>query len=252
MLRGRRPAAGLRRPPTCTLCEDLYGQPGAVDRARTSPTATRAKVVPGETLPDGQLVDHRARVLPTRRRRTRPRYDGALFFADYSRNCIWVMQRGGGDAARPEPRSRRSSAGAANPVDLADRARTATSTTSTSTAARSGGIQLHRRQPAADARVATATPTAGPLPLTVHFDGTGSSDPDPGDTLTYAWDLDGDGAYDDSTAADADASPTRRRASTTSGCRSPTARARRPPTTVTITAGNTPPTADDHRADVEH
>ena len=47
--------------------------------------------------------------------------------------------------------------------------------------------------------IATSDVTAGDAPLTVHFDGTGSVPAQPGDTLSYAWDLDGDGQFDDST-----------------------------------------------------
>ena len=49
--------------------------------------------------------------------------------------------------------------------------------------------------------IATANPVSGNAPLTVNFDGTASYDPDAGNTITFAWDLDGDGAYDDSTAS---------------------------------------------------
>jgi PKD repeat protein len=88
--------------------------------------------------------------------------------------------------------------------------------------------------------VATASPASGALPLTVAFDGTGSSDPDPGDTLSYAWDLDADGAYDDATTA----RPTW--TYTTAGVRRVGLRVTdrqgaSATTTVTVTAGNTPP-----------
>jgi glucose/arabinose dehydrogenase len=44
-------------------------------------------------------------------------YNGALFFADHSRNCIWAMKKG--TNGLPDP-TRLSTfvAGAANPVDL--------------------------------------------------------------------------------------------------------------------------------------
>jgi PKD repeat protein len=100
----------------------------------------------------------------------------------------------------------------------------------------SGGNQ----PPVADA---TANRTSGPTPLSVSFDGTGSSDPD-GDTFTYAWDLDGDGSYDDST------SPTPTYTYSTAGAYDVGLRvtdARGASDTLdeplTITAGNSPPTA---------
>jgi hypothetical protein len=46
-----------------------------------------------------------------------PEYDGALFFADYSRDCIWVMHRNGD--VLPNPSNIKTFVGgAANPVDL--------------------------------------------------------------------------------------------------------------------------------------
>ena len=89
--------------------------------------------------------------------------------------------------------------------------------------------------------VARATPTTGAAPLQVSFDGTGSSDPD-GESLTYAWDLDGDGAYDDASTATASWTYT---ASGTyaAGLRVTDPRGGSATDSVTITVGNTPPTA---------
>ena len=125
-------------------------------------------------------------------------YDGGLFFADYSQDCIWVMQKGAD--GNPAPGLIRTFvAGAANPVNVENGP---------------GGDLIYvdfdggtiRRIRYANANqnpraVATATPTTGAAPLTVAFDGSGSSDPDPDDTLSYAWDLDDDGAFDDSKVA---------------------------------------------------
>jgi glucose/arabinose dehydrogenase/PKD repeat protein len=167
-------------------------------------------------------------------------FGGALFFTDHSRNCIWAMPLG--TNGLPDPAAVRSfdSGLTTGPVDLVigpggdlyypgfD----------------SGTIQrisyaAANRAPTA---VATATPTSGNAPLTVQFDGTGSSDPDPGDTLSYAWDLDGNGAFNDSTAA----RPTW--TYQTSGVYTPRLRVTdnhgaSGTSSVTITVGNTPPTA---------
>jgi glucose/arabinose dehydrogenase len=178
------------------LCTSLYAQGAGAVTAPFYTWSHAAKVVPGESCPTGSssaagLSFYVDGPYPAD-------YDGALFFSDYSRDCIWVMKRNG--EPQPSPGSITTfAAGAANPVDVqvgpdgqlyyADF---------------DGGTIRRVEYTAANqspVAVVTANPTAGPTPLNVSFSGTGSSDPDAGDTLTYAWDLDGDGAYDDSTSA---------------------------------------------------
>ncbi|MGD8375397.1 MAG: DUF2341 domain-containing protein, partial [Acidobacteriota bacterium] len=126
-------------------------------------------------------------------------YAGALFFGDYSRDCLWVMFPDGSGLPDPSTVTGFIDA-AANPVDVemgpdgliyyVDL---------------DGGRVLRvnyfstNEPPVA---VIEADRTDGPLPLDVQFDGSSSSDPDPETTLAYAWDLDGDGQFDDSTLAD--------------------------------------------------
>jgi glucose/arabinose dehydrogenase/PKD repeat protein len=222
------------------ICENLYTQAGAV----TAPYFTyhhSARVVPNETCPTGsssiaglefQFAAPNANYPPD--------YDGALFFADYSRDCIWAMLRGAD--GRPAPGQIRTfAAGAANPVNLeigpggdlfyADfDGGTIRRITYTATPT--------NQQPTA---VATASPTTGNAPLTVTFNGGGSTDPD-GDQLTYAWDLDDDGAYDDSTAVQTTYTYT---ASGSHVARLQVSDGRGGSDTdsVTITVGNTAPTA---------
>ena len=124
-------------------------------------------------------------------------YDGALFFTDYSRKCIWSMERGTNGLPDPTKISTFAT-GATGPVDLE-----IGSGGDLFYADLDGGTIRRIKYFAANqppvAR-ATANPTSGAAPLAVSFDGTTSSDAD-GGTLTYEWDLDGDGAYDDSTLA---------------------------------------------------
>jgi glucose/arabinose dehydrogenase len=180
------------------ICEDLYASPGAV----TAPYFAyhhNNRPVPNESCPTGSSSIAGLDFQFASGGHSYPaEYDDALFFADYSRDCIWVMPKGAD--GKPAPGLIRTFvAGAANPVNLE---------------VGPGGDLFYvdfdggtiRRISYTSANqspvaVATATPTTGPAPLTVTFDGTGSSDPDPGDVLTFAWDLDGDGAFDDSTAA---------------------------------------------------
>ena len=154
------------------------------------------QVVPGESCPTGGSVIsgiafYEGGVYPDE-------YDGALFFADHNRRCVWAMLEGpGGD---PDPAEIITFVTAApNPVDLqigpcgdlfyVDH---------------NGGTIRRVRYPEENCppvAVATANVTSGSAPLEVDFDGTGSSDPDGDEGLEFAWDLDGDGQYDDAAVA---------------------------------------------------
>lgn len=123
-------------------------------------------------------------------------YEGALFFADYSRDCIYVVQKG--SDGEPDLNTRTAfGAQLANPVDLQ------TGPGGDLFYLDHSGGRLFRieyfvnNQP--PVAVVQATPTAGHEPLNVQFDGSGSYDLDPGSSIFFAWDLDGDGQFDDST-----------------------------------------------------
>jgi PKD repeat protein len=221
-----------------TICETLYAQSPATVIAPHYAWNHSARVVANETCPTGSSSAAGIAFAPASSNYP-SEYPGALFFADYSRDCIWAMLAGS-DGVPDKSRIRTFAAGAANPVYLqigpggdlfyADF---------------DGGsirrvIFTSTNQP--PTAVAAATPTSGAAPLTVAFDGSGSSDPDAGDTLTYAWDLDADGQYDDSTAA----KPTYTYTSSgvyTASLRVTDNHGASGTASVTINVGNTPPTA---------
>ncbi len=196
------------------------------------------RVVPNESCPTGsssiaglEFEFYEGGSYPTE-------YNDALFFADYSRDCIWAMLKG--TDGHPNPGHIRTFvAAAANPVYIENGPGG-----DLFYADFDGGtirrIQyFNANQP--PKAVATASPTTGSAPLTVTFDGSGSSDPD-GNALTYAWDLDGDGAFDDSSVPQPTYTyhqngsyPTQLRVTDIHGA-SGTA-------SVTIAVGNTPPVA---------
>jgi glucose/arabinose dehydrogenase/PKD repeat protein len=164
-------------------------------------------------------------------------YRGALFFADYTRRCIWAIPTGANGL--PDIAKRRTFvAGAAQPVDLQIGPGGDLFYVDLGGTIRRIRYFNQNQPPIA---VAAANPTSGAAPLTVAFDGSASSDPD-GDALTYAWDLDGDGAFDDATGATASFTYTQ------PGTHIATLRVTDPSSatgtdSVTISAGNTPPRA---------
>jgi hypothetical protein len=126
-------------------------------------------------------------------------YDGALFFADYARRCIWVLPPGAD--GNPDPNARAAFVpGAAGPVDL--------------TIGPAGdlfyvdiwGSKIHRIQYTegnrAPVAAVKAAPAAGKAPLAVRFNASTSADPDGDTDLHYTWDLDGDGAFDDASGVE--------------------------------------------------
>jgi PKD repeat protein len=217
------------------VCENLYGQAGAV----TAPYYTYnhgAKVVAGESCPTGSSSISGMAFETTSNYPAA--YDGALFFADYSRDCIWAMRRGTNglpDAAQRET----FAAAAANPVDLKIGPGGDLFYVDLAGTIRRISFAGANTPPTASIQ---ASPTSGAAPLTVSFDGRSSSDPDQGDGIAaYSWDLNGDGSYGDATT------PTASHTYTDPGTY--TARlivtdrngASSTPASVTITANNTPP-----------
>ncbi len=176
------------------ICEGLYAAPaGAV----TAPyfSYNHESTVAGETCPIANgssiagLAFYTGTGYPTS-------YRGGLFFADYSRDCIWFMPAGA-DGRPMATQVAKFIEGAANPVYLT------TGPGGDLFYADYDGGTIHRitfasgNQP--PTAVASASPTSGRAPLTVQFTGSGSTDPESG-PLTYAWDFDGNGTDDVSTA----------------------------------------------------
>ena len=176
-----------------SICENLY----AAGSSAVVPPVYRydhaVDVVPGENCGTGGSITGIA-FMPADAIVYPAEYQGAMFFADYSRGCIWVAPRKAPNDPNPDMALRSVFMTAREPVDLqigpngdlfyADL---------------SGSIHEIRYNSPPVAML-QADKQYGPLPLTVHFDGT-SSYASFNSPLTYAWDLDGDGAYDDSTSS---------------------------------------------------
>ena len=156
-----------------TICENLYALPGGVVAPYYAYNHS-ATVVPGETCPTGSSST--AGVAFYTNGPFPDAYDGALFFADYSRDCIWVMFPGGNGLPDPGNRATFRPA-AANPVDLQ------VGPDGALYYADFDGGTIRRIASSANLppiASATGSPTNGTAPLTVNFDGGGSSDPEGG------------------------------------------------------------------------
>ena len=219
------------------LCETLYA--GGTAQPPFWAYKHSVPVVNGETCPNTSHASSGLAFAPASGNFPAS-YAGAFFFADYARDCIWVMQAGPGGVPNPATVANFAQ-GSSAPVDLEF------GPTGELYYADIIGDSIKRinftaagNQP--PTALATANPQGGDVPLTVLFDGTGSTDPDAGDTLTYKWDLDGDGQLDDSTAAEPSFEYT------VAGVYTVTLEVTDPDgasdtDTVTINAGSGPPTA---------
>jgi glucose/arabinose dehydrogenase/PKD repeat protein len=177
------------------VCEDLYaeggvavGEPWYAYRHDQKVADERCPVDRGSSL-SGVAFAPQDGVYPDT-------YDGALFFADAARRCIFVMSAGSfglPDPARVSVFHHR----APTPVDLEiGPGGELWYVDLYGGAVHRIGYSSTNTPPQA---ALTATPTSGEPPLTVRFDASRSADDDPGDVLEYAWDLDGDSEYDDGT-----------------------------------------------------
>ncbi|HEY9377223.1 MAG TPA: PQQ-dependent sugar dehydrogenase [Jiangellaceae bacterium] len=219
------------------LCENLYNAGSSAVVAPYFRYHHNELVVPADVCPMGGSSVAGVSFAFQQGGNYPPAYQGALFFADYTRRCIWAIESGANGL--PDISKRRTFvSAAAQPVDVQIGPGGDLFYVDLGGTIRRIRYFSQNQPPVA---VISAQPTSGPAPLAVAFDGTGSTDPD-GDPITYAWDLDDDGAFDDST------SPTPSFTYTQAGTYTPDLRVSDPSgatgvSSVTINAGNAPPDA---------
>ncbi|MBF9131043.1 PQQ-dependent sugar dehydrogenase [Plantactinospora sp. S1510] len=175
-----------------TLCESLYASPAGTVTAPYYTYQHSQVVAPGDGCRTGGSAPSGLAFYPTGGGSYPATYAGSLFFADYSRGCVWAM-RAGTDGL-PDPARIVPFASAPGVVDLRIGPENdlyyvdLTGGTVRRFHYNSGNQLPHA--------VLDATPTSGNAPLTVSFDAVGSTDPDPGEILEYQWDFTDDGTID--------------------------------------------------------
>ncbi len=125
-------------------------------------------------------------------------YDGALFFSDYSRRCVFVMRPGTNGVPDPTKISLFHEGEQITDLEVGPNG----DLYMLDMFGPNGGNIIRVNYPGneqAPVAVMNANPTSGATPLTVQFSAAGSTPVNPGDQLTYTWDLDADGAFDDAT-----------------------------------------------------
>ena len=179
------------------LCENLYTAGGVAAPFYTYNHAN--DIVPGEGCATGGDATSGLAFYPNNGGSFPASYRGALFFADYSRGCIWAMKPVIPGTLPSTSSIEIFAKQAAGPVDLA-----IGPGGDLYYADLGGTVRRIRYTPGNQAPVAniSASQTSGPTPLTVNFNGTGSTDADPADAgrLTYQWDFTNDGVWDATTA----------------------------------------------------
>ncbi|MFG1705508.1 LamG-like jellyroll fold domain-containing protein [Nonomuraea sp. M3C6] len=175
-----------------TLCENFYAAGAAAHAQPYFSWNHNARPAPNDPCPSGGssasgVAFYEGGAYPAG-------YDDALFFSDYSRQCVWVMTKGANglpdpatiqtfDSGMPTVELEIGPGGDLFAVDYDH-----------------GTIVRYIYDNTPPTAVISANTTSGTAPLAVGLSGAGSTDAD-GDPLTYAWDLDGDGELDDSTSA---------------------------------------------------
>lgn len=175
-----------------SICENLYAGGTTAERGPVFQYNHGSEVITGDGCGRGGAISGIA-FMPADAIAYPAEYQGAMFFSDYSRQCIWVAPRQGSTAPLPDMSKRRKFMTATEPVDLE--------------IGPNGDLfyadltgSIHEiRYNSPPIAVINADKKFGPLPLTVHFDGTKSISSS-GSALTYSWDLNGDGVYGDSTS----------------------------------------------------
>jgi len=130
-------------------------------------------------------------------------YDGALFFSDSVRGCIYAIRAG--DDGRPDPSTVApflTEGGLYPGVDIETGPGGDLYYVSLFGEGYGPGA-IHRISYDPDlphGRLKAESPTSGPAPLTVEFSAAESTDPQ-GETLEYEWDLDGNGVFEAPTTA---------------------------------------------------